>query len=328
MPATEPSETKRTDARRNRDAILAAALAALTDSPDASLNAIAKRAGVANATLYRHFPTREELVLATYEREVGRLVDAADVLLRDKPPPEALRTWVQRLAAYAVTKHGLADALRKATTPGNDLSSTSTYDAIVGALDRLLQANVSAGVLRPDLDADDVILAFEASGSSTQRATGARRPSASTTSSPAAYEPRTDMRRQRRRPTPILAPRWRSDSGAGCARSRRRWHSRSTAAGHFPGACVSSHLVPARSSSSPTRIRACPAAGHLAGCQRAWPSRPPAESCSAVDRAPRSPRPAPLAPRLPARGFESRCTGAVGNSRRPWPRTHSATRWC
>ncbi len=160
MPATEPSETKRTDARRNRDAILAAALAALTDSPDASLNAIAKRAGVANATLYRHFPTREELVLATYEREVGRLVDAADVLLRDKPPPEALRTWVQRLAAYAVTKHGLADALRKATTPGNDLSSTSTYDAIVGALDRLLQANVSAGVLRPDLDADDVILAF------------------------------------------------------------------------------------------------------------------------------------------------------------------------
>ena len=99
-------------------------------------------------------------MLATYEREVGRLVDAADVLLRDKPPPEALRTWVQRLAAYAVTKHGLADALRKATTPGNDLSSTSTYDAIVGALDRLLQANVSAGILRPDLDADDVILAF------------------------------------------------------------------------------------------------------------------------------------------------------------------------
>ncbi len=157
---TDSGEVRRIDARRNRDAILAAALVALTDSPDASLNAIAKRAGVANATLYRHFPTREELVLATYEREVATLVGAADVLVREKPPLDALRTWVQRLSAYAVTKHGLADALRKATTRGNDLSSTSTYDAIVGALDRLLQANIAAGTLRPDLDADDVILAL------------------------------------------------------------------------------------------------------------------------------------------------------------------------
>jgi hypothetical protein len=59
-----------------------------------------------------------------------------------------------------VTKHGLADALRKATSPGNDLASTEPYDAIVGALDRLLQANISAGNLRPDLDAEDVILAL------------------------------------------------------------------------------------------------------------------------------------------------------------------------
>ncbi|HEY6782066.1 MAG TPA: TetR/AcrR family transcriptional regulator [Candidatus Dormibacteraeota bacterium] len=154
------SELRRSDARRNRDAILAAALVALTESPEASLNAIAKGAGVANATLYRHFPTREELVLATYQREVGRLVDAAEVLMREQAPIEALRSWVERLAGYAVTKHGLADALRKATSPGHDLSSTSTYDAIVGALDRLLQANISAGTLRPDLDAEDVILAL------------------------------------------------------------------------------------------------------------------------------------------------------------------------
>jgi AcrR family transcriptional regulator len=157
---TESSELKRSDARRNRDAILAAALVALTESPDASLNAIAKRAGVANATLYRNFPTREELVLATYQREVGQLVDAAEVLLREQVPMEALRRWVERLAGYAVTKHGLADALRKATTPGNDLSSTDTYDAIVGALDRLLKVNISAGNLRPDLDAQDLILAL------------------------------------------------------------------------------------------------------------------------------------------------------------------------
>ena len=156
----ESTEVKRSDARRNRDAILAAALVALTESPDASLNAIAKRAGVANATLYRHFSTREELVLATYELEVGRLVDAAEVLLGQQAPNDALRSWVERLAGYAVTKHGLADALRKATTPGNDLSSSDTYDAIVGALDLLLQANIEAGNLRQDVDADDVILAL------------------------------------------------------------------------------------------------------------------------------------------------------------------------
>ena len=157
---TESTELKRSDARRNREAILAAALEALTASPDASLNAIAKRAGVANATLYRHFPTREELVLATYQHEVRRLVDAADQLLREHAPIDALRKWVERLARYAVTKHGLSDALRKATTPGSDLSSTDTYAAIVAALDRLLQANISARTLRPGLDADDVILAL------------------------------------------------------------------------------------------------------------------------------------------------------------------------
>jgi AcrR family transcriptional regulator len=157
---TDSSELRRSDARRNHDAILAAALVALAESPEASLNAIAKRAGVANATLYRHFPTREELVLATYQREVGKLVDAAEVLMQEQAPIDALRSWVERLARYAVTKHGLADALRKATSPGNDLSSTSTYNAIVGALDRLLRANISAGTLRPDLDAEDVILAL------------------------------------------------------------------------------------------------------------------------------------------------------------------------
>jgi AcrR family transcriptional regulator len=157
---TGSTELRRSDARRNRDAILAAALEALTASPDASLNAIARRAGVANATLYRHFPTREELVLATYQHEVRRLVDAAALLLQEQAPIDALRSWVERLARYAVTKHGLADALRKATTPGSDLASTDTYGAIVAALDRLLQANISVGTLRPGLDADDVILAL------------------------------------------------------------------------------------------------------------------------------------------------------------------------
>lgn len=156
---TESGEHRRIDARRNRDAILSAALQALTESPDASLNAIAKRAGIANATLYRHYPTREALVLATYQQEVRKLVDAADSLLDEHAPIDALNSWVQRLARYAVTKHGLADALRKATSPGSELSA-ETYSAIVAALDRLLQANIRAGTLRPDLAAEDVILAL------------------------------------------------------------------------------------------------------------------------------------------------------------------------
>jgi AcrR family transcriptional regulator len=157
---TESGEHRRSDAQRNREAILAAALEALTESPDASLNAIAKRAGVGNATLYRHFATREELVLAAYEHELAELVRTADTLLRKQEPADALRRWVERLARYAVTKHGLADALREATSPRSDLSSTDTYDAIVAALDRLLQANIAAGTLRADLDAHDVILAL------------------------------------------------------------------------------------------------------------------------------------------------------------------------
>jgi AcrR family transcriptional regulator len=156
---TKLGDQRRSDARRNRDAIVAAALQALTESPDASLNAIARRAGVGNATLYRHFQTREDLVLAVYQHEVHRLVESAEPLLEEHAPLDALRRWVERLARYAVTKHGLADALRKATTPGSDLS-TETYTAIVAALDRLLQANIAARTLRPDLNAEDVILAL------------------------------------------------------------------------------------------------------------------------------------------------------------------------
>lgn len=81
------------------------------------------------------------------------------MLLHQQAPIDALRSWVERLTRYAVTKHGLADALRKATSPRSELSA-DTYAAIVAALDPLLQANIRAGTPRPDLDAEDVILAL------------------------------------------------------------------------------------------------------------------------------------------------------------------------
>jgi AcrR family transcriptional regulator len=148
----------RADGARNRESILAAARAALTESADASLNSIARQAGVANATLYRHFPTRESLLLAVYRQEVDQVVEAADLLLAQRPPAQALGEWVERLAQYAMTKHGLAGALRAATS--YDPLFAETYDAIVGALGRLLAAAEEAGAIRSGLDRHDVILAL------------------------------------------------------------------------------------------------------------------------------------------------------------------------
>jgi AcrR family transcriptional regulator len=156
VPSRDPRP--RADAAHNREAILAAALGALTESADASLNSIAKRARVANATLYRHFPSRESLILAVYQQEVDQVVETAELLLVDRTPVEALGDWVERLAQYAMTKHGLAEALRAATSP--DPLFAETYDSIVGALNQLLIAAQDAGQIRSGLDPNDVILAL------------------------------------------------------------------------------------------------------------------------------------------------------------------------
>jgi len=157
MPPRE--KRQRIDASENRIAILTAAKSALEESANVSLNAIAKRAGVANATLYRHFPTRESLVLEVYLHEVRQVAEAGDALLLRRPPADALREWVERLAQYAMTKHGLAEALLSAS--GSDSPHfDDTYVLIVGALARLLAAAEAAGDVRSGLDASDVILAL------------------------------------------------------------------------------------------------------------------------------------------------------------------------
>jgi AcrR family transcriptional regulator len=148
---------RRSDAVHNREAILSAARLALTESADVSLNAVAKRAGVANATLYRHFPTREALILSVYREEVRRLVEAADELLAELDPAEALEAWVSALAQYAMTKRGLASALQAATSPTTEMFP-DVYEPIVGALERMLRAAEDAGVVRPGIRADEVIL--------------------------------------------------------------------------------------------------------------------------------------------------------------------------
>jgi len=146
---------QRADALYNRDRILAIAREALAASGDASLNSIAKQAGVGPGTLYRHFPSRTGLVLAVYSRDVQQLVDAAPALLKEHPPAAALRLWFDRLAHYGRIKHGLAGALHAATSDG---LAGETYGPVIGAITLLLRACEEDGSVRPGLDPDEILL--------------------------------------------------------------------------------------------------------------------------------------------------------------------------
>jgi AcrR family transcriptional regulator len=152
-------ETLRADARENRQRILRAAHDILAVSNDASLNSIAKAAGVGPGTLYRHFPTREDLVLAVYRHDVQQLVDSVPQLLEEHPPLEALRRWFERLASYVRIKHGLGDALGPAI---RDDVVRDTYEPVLAAIAALLKAGVQAGAITPGLDPDDILLIMSA----------------------------------------------------------------------------------------------------------------------------------------------------------------------
>ena len=145
----------RADAQQNRERILAVAHEAFAADSAASLNLIAKKAGVGPGTLYRHFPNREALVLAVYRHDVQQLADLAPKLLKRHPPVRALRLWFERLAQDGRIKRGLADVLHAATS--DDLVGES-YEPIIGALTILLDACEQAGVTRVGLDPDDVLL--------------------------------------------------------------------------------------------------------------------------------------------------------------------------
>ena len=148
-------EPLRADAQENRVRILEAARDAFTASSDASLNSIAKKAGVGPGTLYRHFPNREALILAVYRHDVQQLVDAAPALLEEHAPWDALRLWFDRLAYYGQIKHGVADVLHAVTSDG---LVGETYGPVIGALTLLLKACEDAGDIRAGVDPDDVLL--------------------------------------------------------------------------------------------------------------------------------------------------------------------------
>jgi AcrR family transcriptional regulator len=170
--------TLRADARRNRDRLLSVAVRAFSqDGPDVTLDSIAKEAGVGIGTLYRHFPTREALIEAAYRSELARLCDAVPDLLRDMPPDEATRTWMDRYLEYMTTKRGMADALRVVIASGGTPYAQSR-DRLITAITSLLQAGAASGALRADIEPADVLASLSgislAAGEPAQRAQARR----------------------------------------------------------------------------------------------------------------------------------------------------------
>ena len=149
----------RADARRNRERLLATAVAALSRDPEVTLDAIAKEAGVGIGTLYRHFPTREALVEAAYRNELGRLREASADLLRALPPDQAVRAWMGRFVDYLITKQGMAGALRAVIASGGDPFAESRAH-LLAAITPLLSSAGAAGTLRTDVDPLDLLVAL------------------------------------------------------------------------------------------------------------------------------------------------------------------------
>jgi AcrR family transcriptional regulator len=146
---------QRSDALKNREAILQVAHDALAESPHASLNSIAKRAGVGPGTLYRHFPTREALILEVYRHDLTRLTNSVPDVLTAHPPLEALRRWFTTLTGYVRIKHDLGEALHSAAA--QEIISSS-WPPVTAAVQQLLDACERAGDIRPGIDPVDVIM--------------------------------------------------------------------------------------------------------------------------------------------------------------------------
>jgi AcrR family transcriptional regulator len=150
----------RADARRNREAILVAAASAFAaGGATAPLEDIARQAGVGIGTLYRHFPTREDLVFAVYRREVDRLCAAVPELLATRDPATATREWMIQFVDYAATKRGLITLLRSMMDDDRDLLAQPKA-SLRAAAGELLAAAAEAGVIRADTDPDDLTRAL------------------------------------------------------------------------------------------------------------------------------------------------------------------------
>ncbi len=144
---------KRADARRNEATLLDAAAAVFVESGvNAPVRDIAARASVGVGTIYRHFPTRADLIVAVYRHQVEACAEAGAVLLADcDRPHQALARWIGMFVDFLVTKHGLAEALRSDDAAFQTLHAYF-IDRLVPVCGQLLDAAAAAGEIRPGLD--------------------------------------------------------------------------------------------------------------------------------------------------------------------------------
>ncbi|TDD83435.1 TetR/AcrR family transcriptional regulator [Actinomadura darangshiensis] len=147
-----PARRKRADARRNEETLLEAAAAAfIASGVDVPVRDIAAKAGVGVGTIYRHFPTRADLVVAVYRHQVEACAEACPALLaEDGSPYTALVQWIDLFVDFLVTKHGLAEAMQS-----GDFETLHAYflDRLVPVCAVLLEAAAGAGEIRPDIEA-------------------------------------------------------------------------------------------------------------------------------------------------------------------------------
>ena len=158
---SKPAPRKtRLDAQRNRERILEVAKDAFTRrGAEASLDDIAKEAGVGPGTLYRHFPTRDALIEAVYHTEVAKLAAAQRELSAKLPPVEALRAWMLLFVDYIAAKHIIAPALNTLVGGPSKLYESSR-EHISKAIDTLVKRAIESGELRRDLVPFDLIRAL------------------------------------------------------------------------------------------------------------------------------------------------------------------------
>src|SRR5579864_2786274 len=159
--ATESKDRKpRADAQRNRERILEVAKQEFTRSgANASLEEIAKNAGVGPGTLYRHFPTREDLLVAVYRSEVEKLAAAERTLADSKSPVESLRAWLLLFVDAVETKQIIAPVLNTLVDDPKKVFEAS-YAQIHEALRALVKRAIKSGEIRRDLDPIDLLRAL------------------------------------------------------------------------------------------------------------------------------------------------------------------------
>jgi AcrR family transcriptional regulator len=156
----EAPRKPRADAVRNRERVLEAAKAVFSaGGPDASLEAVARRAGVGIGTLYRHFPTRESLFEAVYRREVQHLGELAEELKGDAAPVEALRRWLRSNVEFVATKKGMLAALALAVNSSSELYAEN-FKRLTRTVGALLDRAVAAGEIRADISPEDLLRAL------------------------------------------------------------------------------------------------------------------------------------------------------------------------